>query len=62
MKTDAILALEKVLDYCHNRWSEADKTTPSAFPNADTLTGQKMAYNDVLQFTRRQLADMQGRS
>lgn len=39
---------------------EANEAKPSAFPTPDMLTGKKMAYNDVLQFARKQLADRSG--
>jgi hypothetical protein len=53
MTPDAILMIEKVMDYCHERWQEADRPAASTFPTPDMLTGKKMASNDVLQFARR---------
>jgi hypothetical protein len=57
MKTDVILALETLLDFCNDRWVAADTARPGPFPNADMLTGKKIAYNEVIQFVRTQLAD-----
>jgi hypothetical protein len=55
MTPDAILTLEKVMDYCHEKWQEADRPPASSFPTPDMLTGKKMAYNDVVQFARKLL-------
>ena len=60
MKPDVIHLLETLMDYCNDRWLEADKAPAGAFPTADMLTGKKMAYNDLLQFVRKQLAERSG--
>jgi hypothetical protein len=52
---DAILTLERIMDYCHQKWEEANQPPVSSFPTADMLTGKKMAYNDVLQHARKLL-------
>ena len=61
MTTDAILVLNTLMDYCNDRWVEADRLPDGTFPTADMLTGKKMAYNDVLQFARRLQADIAGK-
>jgi hypothetical protein len=58
MKTDVILAVERLMDYCNDRWVEADRPSATAFPTVDMLTGKKMAYNDVMQFARTLLSDL----
>jgi hypothetical protein len=60
MKTDVTRALEEVLDFCNDRWLEADRPPQSGFPTADMLTGKKMAFNDVIQHVRTKLADCSG--
>jgi hypothetical protein len=55
MNPDAILTLEKILDFCHAKWPEANESPASDFPTPDMLTGQKMAYNDVVQYVRTML-------
>jgi hypothetical protein len=55
MSPDAILTLEKIMDFCHEKWTEADKHPPAEWPTHDMLTGKKMAYNNVLQFARKLL-------
>jgi hypothetical protein len=56
MPPEAILTLQKIIDYCHDKWGEADKAPDSDFPTPDMLTGKKMAFNDVLQYARKLLA------
>jgi hypothetical protein len=56
--TDETHKLQKIIDYCNAKWVEADRPPDAAFPTPDVLTGKKMAYNDVLQFARRLLADV----
>ena len=60
MTPETILALQRVIDYCHEQWEEANRSMPSGWPTPDMQTGKKMAYNDVLQFARRLLADAKG--
>jgi len=55
MTPEAILTLQKIMDYCHDKWGGADQAPASDFPTPDMLTGKKMAYNDVLQFARKLL-------
>jgi len=52
MTPEAILTLEKIMDYCHARWEETDRAPASDFPTPDMLTGKKMAFNEVLQYAR----------
>ena len=52
MSPDAILSLEKIIGFCHEKWAEADKPPASGFPTPDMLTGKKMAFNEVLQHAR----------
>ncbi len=52
MSPDAILLLEKILDFCHEQWAAADEPPPSDWPTPDMRIGQKMAFNEVLQFVR----------
>jgi hypothetical protein len=61
MTTDVILVLQNLMDYCNDRWAEADRPTNATFPTPDMLTGKKMAYNDVLQFARRLLGELSNR-
>lgn len=60
MTPEAILALQRVIDYCHEQWEEADRPVTSGWPTPDMQTGKTMAYNDVLQFARTLLADAKG--
>jgi hypothetical protein len=55
MKPEAIAALEKIMDFCHEKWTETDKLPPSEWPTPDMRTGKKMAFNEVLQFARKML-------
>jgi hypothetical protein len=55
--TDDAQKIQKIIDYCNGKWIEAAEEPASAFPTKDMLTGKKMAYNEVLQFARRLLAD-----
>ena len=57
MTPESILTLQKVMDYCHGQWGEADRPVTSGWPTPDMQTGQKMAYNDVLQFARTLLGN-----
>ena len=52
MTPDAILILQNIIDYCHDKWVEADRATDET---PDLKTGRKMAYNHVLQHTRELL-------
>ena len=52
MTPDAIVALQKLIDYCHKQWDDANRPITSDFPTPDMQTGRKMAYNDVLQYAR----------
>jgi len=53
MTPDTIAMLEKIIDFCHEKWAEADKAPPTEWPTPDIWLGEKMAYNDVLQFARK---------
>jgi hypothetical protein len=57
MTPESILAVEKIMDYCHAKWQEADESPASQWRTPDMQTGKKMAYNDVLQFVRTLLAE-----
>jgi len=54
MENDATRILREVIDYCNDRWVEADgaEPVPGAFPTADMLTGKKMAYNECAPHVR----------
>jgi hypothetical protein len=45
MNPDAILAIEKIIEFCHEKWAEADKAPPAEWPTKDMWVGKKMAYN-----------------
>jgi hypothetical protein len=57
MTPDAILTLEKIMDFCHARWEEANQSPASDFPTPDMLTGKKTAFNDVVQYARKLLSE-----
>jgi hypothetical protein len=57
MTPDAILMLQNIMNHCHDKWEEANKTADSDFPTPDMLTGKTMAYNDVLQYARKLLGE-----
>jgi hypothetical protein len=57
MTPDAVLALQKIIDYCHEKWEEANRAPASDWPTPDMQTGRKMAYNDVLQHARKLRAE-----
>jgi hypothetical protein len=57
MTTDAPLTLKRIIDFCFDKWSEADRDPRLT---ADLKTGRKMGYNDVLQFARRLLSEQEG--
>jgi hypothetical protein len=52
MADDVRQALQKVLDHCNEKWTDADKASASAWPPPDMLTGQKKAYNELFQYVR----------
>ena len=58
--TDARQAFQKIVDYCNDRWLEAEEAPATPYDAPGTKTGRKMAYNDVLQFARRMQADEKG--
>ena len=45
-------ALQQVIDFCLEKWAEADT---SAELNGDQKTGRKVAYNAVVQYARNLL-------
>jgi hypothetical protein len=57
MTPEEILTLQRIQTFCHEGWKKAADEPAFAFPTADMLTGKKMAFNEVLQFTRTLLAD-----
>ena len=61
MENDGTSILREVIEHCNDRWVEADgaEPVPGAFPTAEMLTGEKMAYNNVIQFARRRLAEIE---
>ena len=46
-------ALKAVIEFCSDKWMEADQPPKSGWPTSDMLTGKKMAFNEVLQFARK---------
>ena len=52
MSPDAILAVQKIMDYCHEKWLEADRAQGET---PDMKTGRKVGYNHVLQYARKLL-------
>ena len=57
MTPDAIRMLEQIMDFCHEKWTEADKAPPAEWPTPDMWVGKKMAYNNVLQYARKLLQE-----
>ena len=53
-------ALQRIIDFCHDRWIEAEDAPATPYDKPGTQMGRKMAYNDVLQFAGRLLADGKG--
>ena len=51
--TDDKHKIQKIIDYCNDKWVEANQPQASTWPTPDMQTGRKMAYNDVLQFARK---------
>ena len=51
--TDEEHKIQKIIDYCNDKWVEANQPWASTWPTPDMQTGKKMAYNDVLQFARK---------
>ena len=49
--------LKHIIDYCEQKWLEADRPTASNWPTPDMLTGHKMAYNTVIQYARRLISE-----
>jgi hypothetical protein len=54
MSPDAILAVQKILDFCNEKWIEADRATDQT---ADLKTGRKIGYNHVIHYARKLLDD-----
>ena len=52
MSPDAILAVQKIMDYCHEKWIEADRAQGET---PDLKTSRKIGYNHVLQYARKLL-------
>jgi hypothetical protein len=57
MTPDAIATLEKIIDFCHEKWNEADKAPAAEWPTQDMWIGKKIAYNNELQFARKLLEE-----
>ncbi len=58
MTPESILTIEKIMDYCHAKWEEANRQAPDArWPTADVLAAKKLAYDEVRQFAQKLLAD-----
>ena len=51
--TDDKQKIQKIIDYCTDKWVEADQPQGSTWPTPEIQIGRKMAYNDVLQFARK---------
>lgn len=60
MTDDARDILKTIIDFCSDKWGEADKQLPTSFPTQDMLIGKKMAFNELLQFARKLLAERGG--
>jgi hypothetical protein len=60
MTHEEFVILQKITDYCHDRWQEANRAPASDWPPPDMQTGKKMAYNDVVQFVRQLLSVPKG--
>ena len=54
MHPDVVLALQKIMDFCHDKWKEADRSNDHT---DDIKTGRKIAYNHVLQLARSMLSE-----
>jgi hypothetical protein len=54
MTDDAGVTLKRIIDFCFDKWSEADRNPGLT---ADVKTGRKTAYNDVLQHARKLLTE-----
>jgi len=57
MTSDVKRTLNQIIDFCSNKWGEANQPPTSSWPTPDMQTGKKMAYNDVLQFARMLLSE-----
>lgn len=55
--TDRQQTLNEIIDFCSEKWGEADQEPASSFPNQDMLPGKKMAFNEVLQYARKLLSE-----
>ena len=55
--TDRRQTLNEIIDFCSEKWGEAEQQPASAFPTQDMLTGKKMAFNEVLQYARKLLSE-----
>jgi hypothetical protein len=58
MPRDAASALQKIIEYCSDKWIEADKPSDAPYPTPDMQTGKKMAYHDVLNYASRLLNEL----
>ncbi len=55
--TDDKQTIQKIIDYCSDKWVEADQPRGSTWPTPEIRIGRKMAYNDVLQFARKLISE-----
>ena len=49
--------LNEIIDFCSEKWVEADQPPKSDWPTPDMRTGMKMAFNEVLQHARKLLSE-----
>ena len=41
-----------MLEFCDQKWAEADNASSGTWPPPDMLSGEKKAYNAVFQYVR----------
>jgi hypothetical protein len=55
--TDRRQTLNQIIDFCSEKWGEANQPPKSDWPTPDMRTGQKMAFNEVIQYVRKLLSE-----
>lgn len=58
MTQDTRQTLEKIIAYCGEKWTEADKAAAGAVPPPERLSGEQKAYNDLFHFARKLLDEL----
>ena len=58
MTGDGRQALRQVLDFCNQKWTEADQASAGTWPTPDMLTDRKQAYNEFFQYVRTLLDEV----